>query len=220
MDSWGLLQCRAYFDLKTKRRRKETMRKQFVAGAFAACLMLVLSAGVSHAQTKVALANPAKILTELAETKEFNAGMKSEGDAIQQQLTARDTKLKDLQAQKESLKTGTPQWDELNKQLVAQKNERDNWLQNTQMEMGRKLREQAKRIHDKIYAAIAEVAKAKGYDLVVSEQKPEATDQQLEQLNPQQYMQYLFAGNILYKNDAIDITQEVIAKLDAAYKAK
>lgn len=205
---------------QTHEKRKETMRRQFVAGAVAAGLMWLLSAGVCFAQPKIAVANPGKILTELAETKEFNAGMKSEGEAIQQQLAARNAKLKELEAQKESLKTGTPQWDEVNKQIVAQKNERDNWLQNTNMEMTRKLREQAKRIHDKIDAAIAEVAKAKGFDLVLAEQRPEFTEQQQEQMNPQQYLQYLFAGNVLYKVEAVDITQEVIAKLDAAYKSK
>jgi len=196
------------------------MRKQFVTGIVAACLMLVLTTGVCHAQSKIAVANPAKILNELAETKDFNKGVEAEVATFKQQLGERDNKLKDLQAQEESRKTGTPQWDDLNKQRGGQKTERETWAQNSQADIFRKLREQAKQMHDKITAAVADVAKAKGFDLVVAEQKAEVPDQQLEQMNPQQVTQLLFSANILFKTDAIDVTQEVIAKLDAGYKAK
>jgi len=183
--------------------------------------MCLFAASVpSMGQTKIAVANPIKILNELAETKDINKAMESEQATFKQQAGDREQKLKDVQAQRDALKSDSPQYLDLNKQLVTQRTEAQAWAQQTQLELGRKFRDQAKRMNDKITTAITEVAKAEGYDLVLSEQKPELTDAQMEQMNPQQLMSVLFGRNPLYKSDAIDVTQKIIAKLDAVYAAK
>jgi len=193
------------------------MRTRFVS--FAAMCLFAASVP-SMGQTKIAVANPIKILNELAETKDINKAMESEQATFKQQAGDREQKLKDVQAQRDALKSDSPQYLDLNKQLVTQRTEAQAWAQQTQLELGRKFRDQAKRMNDKITTAITEVAKAEGYDLVLSEQKPELTDAQMEQMNPQQLMSVLFGRNPLYKSDAIDVTQKIIAKLDAVYAAK
>ena len=181
---------------------------------------LMLAAVPAFAQTKIAVANPIKILNELAETKDINKAMEGEQATFKAQAGDRDQKLKDLQAQRDQLKPDAPQWADLNKQLVQQRADAQAWAQSTQQELQRKFRDQAKRMNDKITAAIKDVAKAKGIDLVVADQKPEINDAQMEQMNPQQVMQILFGRNVLFAADSLDLTQETIAKLDAAYKAK
>jgi len=194
------------------------MRTHFLA--LAALLALAGSAPVSLAQTKIAVANPGKILNDLAETKDINKAAQAELAALKQQVDGRDVKLKELQEKRDALKTDSPQWSELHKQLVAQKTERDTFAKATQDEIFRKLRDNAKRMHEKIGVTVSEIAKAKGFDLVIAEQKPEANEEQLQQMNHQQITQFLMARNVLFKSDAIDITNDVIAKLDSAYQAK
>lgn len=188
--------------------------------SIAALAALMLAAAPTFAQTKVATANPIKILNELAETKEINKAMETEQAAFKQQVSDREAKLKDLQAQRDQLKPDAPQWADLNKQLVEQRTQAQAWAQTSQQEQARKFRDQAKRMNDKIIAAIKDVATAEKIDIVVADQKPELTDQQMENLNPTQVMQALFGRNVLFAADTIDLTQKVIAKLDAAYKAK
>ncbi|HEX8324524.1 MAG TPA: OmpH family outer membrane protein [Tepidisphaeraceae bacterium] len=181
---------------------------------------LLLAAVPAFAQTKIAIANPIKILNELAETKDINKAMEGEQAGFKAQVGEREQKLKELQAQRDQLKPDAPQWADLNKQLVQQRAEAQAWAQTSQQELGRKFRDQAKRMNEKITATVKEVAKAKQIDLVLADQKPEVSDQQMDSMNPQQVMGLLFGKNVLYGSEAIDLTQETIARLDATYKAK
>ena len=186
-----------------------------------ASLMLALAlAAPAMAQTKIAVVNPIKVLNELGETKDINKALDSEKLTFEQEAGNRDQKLKDLQAQRDTLKSDSQQYLDLNNQLVKMRTEAQAWAQQTKLEMARKFRDQAKRMNDKITAVIAEIAKAEGYDIVLAEQKAELTDDQMAQLNPQQLMNVLFSRNPMYRNDSIDITQKVIAKLDAGYQTK
>ncbi|HEY0007176.1 MAG TPA: OmpH family outer membrane protein, partial [Tepidisphaeraceae bacterium] len=137
---------------------------------------------------------------------------------LQQEAKERIEKLNAVKTQRDQLKPDAPQWADLNKQFVQLRSEAQAWEEQTKGELSRKFRDQAKKMNDKITSAIDEVAKAKQIDLVIAEQKPEVNDQQMDQLNPQQIMNVLFASrNVLYKNEALDLTPEVIAKLDATY---
>ncbi|MDB5328355.1 MAG: hypothetical protein JWM57_3924 [Phycisphaerales bacterium] len=181
---------------------------------------LLFVAAPAMAELKVGVANPIKILNELAETKDVNKAMEGEQANFKSQAGEREQKLKTLKADRDALKPDAPQWADLNKQLVQQQAEAQAWAQQTQAELQRKFRDQAARMHDKIDAALKEVAKAKQIDLILADQKPEVTADQMATMNPQQVMGILFGRNILYSADSLDLTQETIARLDAAYKAK
>ena len=181
---------------------------------------LLFVAAPAMAELKVGVANPIKILNALAETKDVNSAMEGEQANFKSQAGERETKLKDLKSQRDALKPDAPQWADLNKQLVQQQAEAQAWAQQTQAELQRKFRDQAARMHDKIDAALKEVAKAKSIDLILADQKPEVSADQMASMNPQQVMGILFGRNILYSADSLDLTQETIARLDAAYKAK
>jgi len=175
-------------------------------------------AAAARAEQKIATINPVKVLNSLAETKDINNAMNGEQQTIQQQYQDRQQKVKDLQSQRDQLKPDAPQWADLNKQCVQASSELQAWAQTSQMELARKFRENAKRMNEKIQATVAQVAKEKGIDLVIAEQKPEVNEADIEKMNPQQYMGLLFSQNVLYKSDTVDLTQDVIAKLDSEYK--
>src|SRR5438128_1493679 len=84
---------------------------------------LLLVSAPALAELKVGVANPIKILNELAETKDVNKSMEGEQAAFKQQAGDREQKLKDLKAQRDQLKPDAPQWADLNKQLVQQQAE-------------------------------------------------------------------------------------------------
>jgi Skp family chaperone for outer membrane proteins len=181
--------------------------------------LLCLAAAPAMAQTKIAIANPIKILNELQETKDLNGNMKTEQTAVENEAKERVEKIKAIQAQRDQLKPDAPQWADLNKQFVQLRTEAQTWQQTMQQELARKFRDQAKRMNDKITDAIAEVAKAKGFDMVLAQQSADISDEDLSKLQPQQVMGVLFGSrNVLYTSNAADLTQDVIVKLDAGYK--
>lgn len=179
---------------------------------------LLLSAVPALAQQKIAIANPIKILNGLQETTDINKTMTDEQAVFKNDLAKREQDLKDVQTQRDQLKPDAPQWAEKNKELIQKKSEGEAWAQNTQLDMQRRFRDQAKRMQAKIDSAISKVAKDKKIDLVVADQKPEINDQMMEKMNPQQIMGVLFGRNILFAEGAPDITQDVITELDKIYK--
>jgi Skp family chaperone for outer membrane proteins len=186
--------------------------------ALIASFALLLAAGVSFGQTKIAVVNPAKILQEMKETKESNEAFKTEQTGVQNQFKERQAKLAELEAQKNQLKPDAPQWSELNRQVVQMRTENEVWLKDKDRELTEKFRAQAKSISGKIKAAVEEVAKAKGFQLVISEQS-DLQDADMERIPLPQLMPALLARSVFYSDDSIDITQEVLAKLDAGYAA-
>jgi Skp family chaperone for outer membrane proteins len=76
-----------------------------------------------------------------------------------------------------------------------------------------------KTLFDKIQTAVAKIAEQKGLDLVLAEAHPQLPDD-LDQINVDQLRAVINSRNILYSNSKVDISDEVIALLDAEYKAK
>jgi Skp family chaperone for outer membrane proteins len=195
------------------------MTRSVAARGVAAFVLLVcLASAPVWAEGKVAIANQFKILNDAQETKDFNKAIEAEQMALKQQEAEKVDKIKQLEAQRNQVKPDAPQYNELTKQIVQMTNDGKAWRQQADMELARKFRDHARKMYGKIDTAITDIAKSKGVDMVIAEQKPEVSDEQMAQLNPQQIIQVLFTRNILYKSASTqDLTQEVIQKLDAGY---
>ena len=73
-------------------------------------------------------------------------------------------------------------------------------------------------IYDKIVAAVGEVAKEKGYAMVVAQiVPPEPSDDQFDRLTAEQLINLLRQQNLLYVDPASDITADVVTRMDAKY---
>ena len=68
-------------------------------------------------------------------------------------------------------------------------------------------------------AGIADVAAEKHIDLVIAEIKPEIPEN-LDQINPDQLRALMTSRNILFVASQLDITNDVIAAMDAKYSKK
>jgi Skp family chaperone for outer membrane proteins len=77
---------------------------------------------------------------------------------------------------------------------------------------------QIKMLYDKITAKIGAVALQRGIELVLAEQRPELPPD-MDQISIDQLRQLLGGRNILYNVETADISNQVIAALDADYKA-
>lgn len=185
--------------------------------------ILLLTAPLAMAQpqaapTRVAIANPARVFNDIQETRDLQAKFKNDFDALQIQRKEREVKLNDLKENRDRLKSDAPGWPERNQELLRAAIEFEVWTRQTQADLERQQKAQMKMIFDRITEAVAQVASSKGIDLVIAEVKPDVpadlNDIQLNDLRVR-----LVSRNVLYNSPQVDITTDVIAAMDAKYKA-
>jgi Skp family chaperone for outer membrane proteins len=188
----------------------------------AALLGLLVTAAPSMAQsqpTKVGVVNMGKVFNTMQETKDI----KTQLEASQSQLNATVNAHKaDLEKMRSDLQNGpkpdTQQYDDLAGQFERKTVEYDNEIKLKQIDIARSQSKQLKAIFDKIEATVGDVAKEKQLDLVITMVKPEFPAN-VRDLNPDAISQLINQRNVMYVNDKIDITSDVITRLDAKYKS-
>lgn len=170
---------------------------------------------------KIAVANMGRILTEIKEFKEFDAKFKTKLDEARRAQESLQNKGKDLQAQRDQFKVGSPEWDRANSELVKVAVEIQVTGQFAQQDLIREQKRQLRALSDKVVAQIKTVAESKQISLVISQVVPAEqalTDENWEKLTFEQASQVIGNRNLLYVAPDLDITTEVIAAIDAAHK--
>jgi Skp family chaperone for outer membrane proteins len=172
----------------------------------------------AFAQIKIATVNAAKVFNEIQETKDLKSKMENDQKTLQQQDLERKTKIKDLQSARDALKPDAPQYADANKAYVQAVIDYRVWGEMQGNEIQRVQKQQMLTIFNKITTTVGEVATQKSLDLVLAEQKPEVPDN-IDQLNVDQVRAMINQRNVLYSTPAVDISNDVIAAMDAKYKA-
>jgi len=186
----------------------------------ALAIALAGSALPARAQTaaKVGTANVMKIFNEIQETKDLNAKMANDVKNMDAQNQEKKQKLRDLQAARDALKPDSPQYEQKNQEWTREVIEYEAWFQTTQVNLARTQKLQTLQLFNKIQAAVAEVATQKGIDLILAEQRPDLPEN-LEQLKVEEVRNWITARNVLYLNNSIDISSDIITNLDQKYKS-
>jgi Skp family chaperone for outer membrane proteins len=185
----------------------------------AACLLSFAAIAPAQEATKVAVCNPARVFGEMQETKDLKQKIENQQKQLKAEIDARQGKVKDLQAQRDLLKPDSPQFTTADQTFMKEAIEFDTWSKITQAQLQGEQKQQMKSLFDKIVQATDEVAKAKGIDLVFADQRPDLPEN-LAAINVDQLRAILNGRNILSINEKkVDISQDVIANLDAKYKS-
>jgi Skp family chaperone for outer membrane proteins len=194
-----------------------TVRLAALTFVVALALNLSPASAQSAAPTKVAIANPAKVFQQLQETNDLKAAMENKRKVLADEESAKRMKIKDLEAQRSQLRPDAPAYQERQRELLQATMEFQVWGQMMQADVQREQKLQMKLLFDKITTAVAEVATAKGIDLVIAEQRPDMEN--IDQLNVEQVRALINTRNVLFSAPQIDISNDVIAAMDAKYKA-
>jgi Skp family chaperone for outer membrane proteins len=172
----------------------------------------------AFAQIKIATVNAAKVFNEIQETKDLKAKMESDQKTLTQQDQEKKVKLNDLKNARDALKPDAPQYNDANKALMQAAVDYEVWQRIQGADIQRMQKQQMLAIFNKITQTVTEVATQKGLDLVIAEQKPEVPDN-LDQINVDQVRLLINQRNVLYSTPNVDISNDVIAAMDAKYKA-
>jgi Skp family chaperone for outer membrane proteins len=190
-------------------------RIRMIPTALAVALLLALS--LPAMAQKVATANPAHIFNQIQETKDLQAKFNADLGALNEQRKQKELQINDTKAARDSLKPDTAQWAERNKELVRLAVEYEAWQKIVQADLERQQKMQMKAIFDRITESIGQVATSRGIDLVIAEVRPELPDN-LDQINTNDLRARLISRNVLFSVPQVDISNDVIAAMDARYK--
>jgi Skp family chaperone for outer membrane proteins len=168
--------------------------------------------------TKVAICNPARIFNEIQETKDLKAKLENDLKVLEGERTTRQTKIKDAQAARDALKSDSPQWTERNQELLRLAIDYDVWQKTMQADLEGQQKRQMATLFNKITQSVAQVAAAKGLDLVIAEQRPDLPEN-MDQIQVNDLRARLTARNVLFNTPQVDISNDIIAAMDAAYKS-
>ncbi len=179
---------------------------------------LATPALAQNAPTRVAIANPAKIFNELQETRDLQAKFNNDLSALNVQKKEKELKLNDTKSARDAVKPDSTTWVERNDELLRLAVDYEVWQRITQAELERQQKTQMKLIFDKITESIGQVATGKGIDLVIAEVRPDLPES-LDQIQVNDLRARLVSRNVLFNAPGVDISNDVIAAMDAKYKS-
>ncbi|MBN1553214.1 MAG: OmpH family outer membrane protein [Phycisphaerae bacterium] len=171
------------------------------------------AAGASAA-TRTAVCNIVEIFGEYQKAKDMTADLNKQREMIEAENNQRLKKAEVLQTQLEGYKADSPKYDETLEEIQRQQINRQVWLRMKQEEILRKHRRLTEEMFREFRIVIAEVAKEKGFDLVLQSQPVELQNAQ----NVQQVIAQIDRQKVLYEAPGVDITAVVLQRLNEGYK--
>lgn len=191
---------------------------KLVISVIAGMSMMIGSLALAADAPNIAVANTARIFSEMQELKELQAKLSSERELLAGVNREKRQKLEALQAARDALKSDTPQYKEKNAELLKAAIEYETWSKLNQVNFEREQKLQMKSLFEKIEAAVAEVARQKKIALVITDHRPELPEN-LDALNMDQLRGLINARTVLYAGENVDISNDVLALLDARYRS-
>lgn len=164
---------------------------------------------------RIAVANLARIFGQMRETKDIKDQLEAKNNDFKAQQEKKSAAIKDIREDLRNLKPDTPPYDARVKDLDNALADLETWGKVTQVEADRDQKKMMKKLFEKIEAAVAEVAKQQGYDLVLADQSGDFP--LLEKNNLESIRGYINQQSLLYADKRLDITDAVLTQLDADY---
>lgn len=172
--------------------------RMFVAGVIATAALVALPASAQSAQ-KVGAIEVQRIVQDSAVGKESLARIQKVSTAKQEDLTKRQTELRDLEKriQEQGKSLSEEAMEKLQKDYQAKALDLKRFQDDAQRELEELQRKELTELEKKVLPVIEAVSKELGYSLVFNK----------------------FQSGLLYADDAVDITAAVITKFNTAIAA-
>jgi Skp family chaperone for outer membrane proteins len=194
-----------------------------VIGLLAALVAASGFASTANAQAagpKIAVINLRQVYTTIQETQDAQHTLQGMQDSLDLKTQQDKRDLTNLQADIEKkFKPGTPQHEEAMADFDAKSLA---FQQDEQAQKVKMVRQQAKQMfqaYGEISKVVADLAKSKGTEIVLVTVGQDLPPNAMDIANPETLGNLIFGRNVIYVADKIDISADVIAKLDADYKA-
>lgn len=180
-------------------------------------ILCLLAASPALGQNKVAVVNLGEVSDKYARTAELEQHYETERRKFNEERTARQQRLeRDAQALNTDFKPGTPEYDERRKTLMVQEAELKAYIDAEGKKIEQGMAGALRSIYEDIQAVVGRIAQERGIELVVAAERlppdpPETTAM---------IRQQIVLMKAIYWDPKVDLTEEVIKRLNDAYAAK
>jgi Skp family chaperone for outer membrane proteins len=185
-------------------------------------LALFVSARTMLAQNKaaaptgrIAVVNVVQILNDYQRQKDLIDEIGKYQEKLQTEEKQRRDKLDKLKADLDKMDPDEPTLVARMREMLAQQVDYKNWGELAQLNMAREFGVWTVRIYKDMTKITEELAKRDGYDLVLYK-----GDFQAPSMDPDAIKEQVRSTHVLYASPAIDISQMVLDKLNADYRAQ
>ena len=184
--------------------------------SYTVALVLAVGPQFARGSTKVAVVNVGAVSEKYAKT----ADLEAQFDAVRRKLNQERDSMKEKiekanRSLQEELKPGTDEFRARRKQVALMEAELQWFVESEGQKVEKGLADSLRSIFDDIHAAVREVAQEKGVEIVLaSDQLPAETPD-----SPTQVRQHILLQKVLFWTPGVDLTEDVITKLNARYKA-
>lgn len=165
----------------------------------------------------MAVVNLPVVSERYQKTSDLEAQFERRRAELNEQRNALQSKIEKLQRSlQEEIKPGTEAFDQRRRELAMAESELQWFVEFEGKKVERGLAESLRSIYGDIQATVAEIAKERKYDVVLaSDQLPAQAPVAANQVRQQILLQ-----KVIYWSPGVDITDEVVARLNAKYQKR
>ena len=168
------------------------------------------------ADQRMAVVDLVRIFNECAQILDLNDMIRTMNDDYGKEAAQRRKAIEEKQAELGAFKPGTADYETRKKNLIRMNIEANVWLKVKEQEIDQLKFDWTRIVYEKSLLVIAELGKERGFDVVL--QKMEFKPFEIEQ-NVQNLRRLIQDRAVLYNSPDIDITEKVVQRMNAAYKA-
>lgn len=190
------------------------MRLSWIAASMLVGLMLLAPA--ANAQQKVAVVRVGDVVSNMAEGKKAAQAATARDTDAKQEGARKQQELQTLEGSLQQLKRGSQQWMQTRDQLEDKQLANQVWAKKMEITLGRAAKDDVRRMFDHVTEATQQVAQEQHINLVMADNSPDIGPN-VDQLTVQQFASVLAQRNVLFADKTVDITQDVLTRVDAIY---
>ena len=167
---------------------------------------------------RVAVLDLVRVFNEAAQILDLNDEIRKSNDDYTKEATQRRKVIEEKQLELSAFKPGSPDYEARRKNLIHMNIDANVWLKVSEQEIEQRRFDWTRVVYEKAVQAAGEIAKQRGYDLVI--QKFDFKPDIIADQNLQGIQRLIRERTVVYNIPEIDITDTVIQKMNATYKAE
>ena len=164
--------------------------------------------------TSVAAVDMSRLFDQLTEKEDFDAELNTSRDQLRGEAANKQREAQELQADLDLLAPGTPAYQQKEEELSKKAIENNVWGQFEQAKLNKMAGLRIENLYRKALDAVALIAEESGYDVVIAKEAPP----KFQYENLQQLLAKISLRKSLYTSETIDITDQVIQRMNNEYK--
>ena len=163
----------------------------------------------------VAVCNVLEILNNCQKAKDLTARLNKERGRIEKEVKSRSEAIDNLTKELKLLTVGSEEFEQRFAETQRLQINREAWLKFEQTKAMRTHQKLTREMYDEVQKAIGIVAKGRGFKIVFHQQRGK-----LQAATTAEMRAEILQRQVVYSDEAVDITASVLSSLNAAYRSK